>query len=322
MGVPTERYFYHSFPRRGRATEGEVAKGCEILTLIADAGLLLAPEVVVWQYPHANGTPPREQSYIQRRVCFTELTPAELPEHAREFGSFALEFETETLKRMGAMPVFYVPQAVGTEADGRSSLGSTMVIQSMDAMVLMMRLAGVAEALAQANDGDQFNCTFGFQNLKTFGFNVSELRRFVDAFTYAITPPDMLQYGLEGLLSCFYPADNLRDNKELAYYRQREWRIGWNFAYQGEELMRRPSSELVDRLLRLDADFFGRPFQTPRGESRLGEESYVYPSLDDTKIIQLVRRVIAPQDAMAQVARILTQFAPDVPLVCIDDLPG
>ena len=322
VGVPLERYFYHSFPRRGRATESEVAKGCEILALIADAGLLLAPEVVVWQHPHANGTPPREQSYIQRRVCFTELAPEELPDHARGFGSFALEFEIETLKRMGAMPVFYVPQAVGTETDGRSSLGSTLVIQSMDAMVLAARLAGVAEALARAKDGDEFNCAFGFQSLRTFSFEVSNLRRFVEAFTYAITPPEMLQYGLEGLLSGFYPADNLRDSKVLAYYRQREWRIAWNFAYRGEEVMRRPSPELFDRLLKVDAEFFGRPFPTPRGESRLGEEAYVYPRLGDTKVIQLARRMIAPKAAMAQAVRILAQFAPSVPLVCIDDLAG
>jgi hypothetical protein len=320
MVVPSQRYFYHSFPRRGRATDQEAAKGCEILELIADAGLLLAPEVVEWRYPHADGSAPREQSYIQRRACFTELSPPELPGHAEEFGHFALEFDTETIKRMGAMPVFYVPQAVGAEADGRSSLGSTLVIQAMDAMVLMMRLAGVAEALAKARDGDAFNCTFGFQNLRRWDFEVTELRRFVEAFTYAITPPEMLQHGLEGLLACFYPADNLRHSAALAHYRQREWRIAWNFAHLGEELMRRPSQELVDRLLKLDAEFFGRPFPTPKGQSRLGEEAYVYPRLGDTKIIHLARRVIAPRDAMAQAARILSRFAPDVPLVCINEL--
>ena len=84
-----QRLFYHSFPRRGRNTAGEIEKGCRILSLIADAGLLLTPEGVHWKYPHADGTPPREQQVIQRRVCLTELAPAELPRPGEEFGHFA-----------------------------------------------------------------------------------------------------------------------------------------------------------------------------------------------------------------------------------------
>ena len=59
--VDKERFFYHSFPRRGSNTDAEIDKGCKILSLICNAGLLLAPEVVTWQYPHADGSPPRTQ---------------------------------------------------------------------------------------------------------------------------------------------------------------------------------------------------------------------------------------------------------------------
>jgi hypothetical protein len=93
----TKRFFYHSFPRRGRNTSGEIDKGCQILSLICDVGLVLAPEVVPWSYPHADGTPPREQRTIQRRIYFTELAPHELKRHAEEFGHFALEFEVDAL---------------------------------------------------------------------------------------------------------------------------------------------------------------------------------------------------------------------------------
>lgn len=62
--VPPERFFYHSFPRRGRSTDSEIEKGCKILSLIGEAGLVLAPEIVKWKYPHADGSPPREQQTI------------------------------------------------------------------------------------------------------------------------------------------------------------------------------------------------------------------------------------------------------------------
>jgi hypothetical protein len=257
-----ERYFYHSFPRRGRSTDGELEKGLKILSLICEAGLVLAPEVVKWKTPHADGYPPREQETIQRRVCFTELPPSELVRHAEEFGHFALEFDIETLKRMGAMPVFYIPQSAAGDGDGVASLGSTLVVQSIDAMILAMRVAGVAGVLAEApevNEG-RFDSTFGFSNLRTFSLDVAETRKVLEAFTYAITPAGMIEHSLAGLLSCFYPADNLRENKALAYYRQREWRIAWNFAIRDEEVMRAPSGQLIDRLLDIDEAFFGQRF--------------------------------------------------------------
>jgi len=320
--TPIDRFFYHSFPRRGRSTATGIEKGCKILSLICEAGLLLAPEIVKWKYPHADGSPPREQETIQRRICFTELSPDELLRHAEEFGHFALEFDIDTLKRMGAMPVFYIPQPISEGGDGVTSLGSTLVVQSTDAMVLAMRFAGIQKMLAEAVDVNEgrFDCTFGFQNLKTFSLDVAETRKTLEAISYAITPAEMLEHSLSGLLSCFYPADNVKDNKALAYYRQREWRIAWNFATRDEEVMRRPSSEVIERLLDIDAMFFGRDFPTMSGTKRLAEEALVFPGIRDKKILQMVNRVVVPRAAMASARSILSRFAPSVSIVCIEDI--
>jgi hypothetical protein len=315
-----ERFFYHSFPRRGRGSDREIEKGCKILSLICDAGLVLAPEVVKWSYPHADGGPPREQQTIQRRICFTELAPGELSEHSKEFGHFALEFDVNTLKRLGAMPVFYIPQATGEDAVGVTSLGSTLVVQSIDAMILAMRLAAIKKLLDDAALGDRLDCTFGFEKLKTFSLNVRETHNTLEAFTYALTPPDMLEHALTGLLSCFYPADNLRDNRALAYYRQREWRIAWNFAVRGEEVMRRPSGEVIERLLEIDAEFFGRDFPIATGTTRLANEAYVFPGIGGKRIIQMVNRVVVPRVSLQTAISIVARVAPNVPIVSLEDL--
>ncbi len=283
---------------------------------------MLAPEVVKWKYPHADGSPPRDQETLQHRVCFTELACDELARHAEEFGHFALEFDIDILKCMGALPVFYIPQSGNDDGTGAASLGSTLVIQSIDAMILAMRLAGIAKVLAEApgvSEG-RFDCTFGFQNPKTFSLDVAETRKALEAFSYAITPPDMLEHGLTGLLSCFYPADNLKGNKALAYYRQREWRIVSNFAIRGEEVMRRPSREVIDRLLDIDPDFFARDFTTMSGIKRLAEETRIFPGIGDKKIIHMVRRVVVPRAAMSSVKPILDHFAPSVPITCIENM--
>ena len=320
---PSERFFYHSFPRRGRSTDSEIDKGCKILSLICDAGLVLAPELVKWRYPHADGSPPREQQTIQRRICFTELAPGELIEHAKEFGHFALEFDVHTLKRLGAMPVFYIPQEPDNDEQGSTSLGATLVVQAIDAMILAMRIAGVKSILDDpATTQSTLDCTFGFQaeRLKTFTLNVPEARTVIEGFTHALTPPDMLEQALTGLLSCFYPADNLRDNKALAYYRQREWRIAWNFAINGEEVMRQPSDEVVSRLIEIDADFSGRNFETPQGIVQLARTSWILPGFGGRRIVELANRVVVPRAALASAKAILARIAPSVAVVCIEDL--
>jgi hypothetical protein len=197
-----ERFFYHSFPRRGRGTDHEVEIGCKMLALMCN-GLVLTPEIVKWEYPHADGAPPRKMEVQQKRVCFTELSPADLPRHADEFGHFALEFEIDVLKGLGAIPVFYIPKRIG-EASEVTALGSILVIQIIDAMVLAMRLAGVKKNLDDAPLATgKFSCEFGFteSKLRTFNLDAAETRKFIEAFTYSITPPDMLENSLTALLS-------------------------------------------------------------------------------------------------------------------------
>ena len=317
-----ERFFYHSFPRRGNNTDAEIDKGCKILSLICDSGLLLAPEVIKWQYPHANGSSPRTQTYIQRRVCFTELAPGDLSEHAEIFGRFALEFEIDVLKGMGALPVFYIPQATTTEPSEISNLGSVLVNQIIDAAMLAMRLKEVKILVDAAPDGTRLDTTTGVNKFKNFSLDAKETRNTLEALGYGLTPPDMLEQSLYGLLHCFYPADNLRDNKALAYYRQREWRISHNFAIRGEEVMRRVSDEVIGRLMEIDAEFFGRDFPTAAGRSSLARESWIYPGFGGKRVLQMVRRVIVPSPVVARAKEILANFPSLPPVVSIEALRG
>ena len=182
--VGKKRFFYHSFPRRGSNTDAEIDKGCKILSLVCDEGLLLAPEVVKWQYPHADGSPPRTQTYIQRRACFTELAPADLSEHAEIFGRFALEFEIDVLKGMGALPVFYIPQATTREPSEINNLGSVLVNQMIDAAVLAMRMAELKTIADAAPDGTRLNVTMGLNKFKDFSLHAKETRNTLEALNY------------------------------------------------------------------------------------------------------------------------------------------
>ena len=88
-------------------------------------GLILAPEVVEWTTPVSIGSlsPIR---ILQQRICFTELHRSELPAHAERFGPYAIEFDVTTLRRSGALPVIYMPQAL-SEHDHLALLGPFIV---------------------------------------------------------------------------------------------------------------------------------------------------------------------------------------------------
>jgi hypothetical protein len=310
-----ERYFYHSFPRRMRATTAEIEKGCQILSIMRDVGLVMAPEVVTWGYEHADGSAPRTSEVLQQRVCFTELEPRELPRHGQKFGRFALEFTVPTLKSLGAIPVFYIPRAMSS-AVGAEGAASTLVMQFIDAMILVMRIAGVHDAIAASGQREgTFPCTFGFKESgnKTFNLEVGETMRVLEAFTHAITPPNILLLALEGMLKFFYPADDLCHDETLGYYREREWRIACNIAIRGVEMMRRPSTELIERLKALDSDFFGREFPPNSGKS-LAEGVFVLPGLENRRMLQMVNRVIVPEAAVSRVQAILKEL-PEAPAI-------
>jgi hypothetical protein len=316
-----ERYFYHSFPRRSRKTATENEKGCQILSIMRDVGLLLTPEPVEWGYEHADGSAPRTSAALQRRVCFTELAPKELPGHAEKFGRFALEFSVPALKSLGAIPVFYIPRAI-SGASGAEAAAGVLVMQFIDAIVLLTRIAKVREMIGEGGEPDtRIPCTFGFTETgsKTFELGIGEIRRVLDAFTHAITPPDMLLSALEGMLNFFYPADDWRHDEALGYYREREWRVAANIAIRGVDMMQRPDARLIERLKALDHNFFARQVH-PDSDRCLAEEVLVLPGLGGKHILQMARRVIVPREAVSDAVALLSGL-PDAPaVVALDSL--
>ena len=323
-----ERYFYHSFPRRAQS-EGH-GHGLTVLGMIRDFGLLMTPEIAAWQYPHADGTPPRIQSMVQRRISFTELAPHQLRGHALDFGPFALEFDIETLKSLGAIPVSYVPQAGAERSAG--SLGGTLVNHIIDAMRLTDRIAQMEAILDRAPAGaTRQNITIPVDaGPALFDLDIKEARETLRALGLGLAPAKSLASFLEGGLNYFYPADG-RDNATLKYYRQREWRMAGNYAINNEELMRLPSEALIAKLLALDPDFFARPFPPPGlvasnaslhgvPQQRLADWCWVFQEFSGRRALQWARRVIAPADALDAAKSILQPLASAPPVVSLESI--
>jgi len=195
-----ETFFYHSFPRprEGRSKEETVKLGLDVIRMVEKHGLLLVPEKQSI----------RGIEMMQRRICFTALSPSELPKHALVFGSFAIEYTTEVLLKLGALPAIYLPELAGGEVD----LG--------DAGMRLLRGLGLVEhVLIRLKNSDD-------PIAKTIGAELAEMKTDLHNLRWVPTIAQNL----------FYPAGSRKyDTGLLGYYEQREWKIIENFTRLNSE---------------------------------------------------------------------------------------
>ncbi len=114
--IEADRRFFHSFPRAiaGESEDKTFERALSILRAMKDIGFVLAPEIVEWDNSKFF-TWPSQYRLLQRRACFTELHPGELAAHSESFGPISLSLPITSLRRAGAVPAVYVPQATGDD---------------------------------------------------------------------------------------------------------------------------------------------------------------------------------------------------------------
>ncbi len=315
-----DRFFYHSFPRRGANQPDELDKGCSVLEAICDFGLVLVPEYIIWRQPTSAGTE-RALPVLQKRVCFTELSLAELPQHSQKFGRFSLEFDTSAVRALGAIPVFYLPQP--TNASDGNALGVALLSIVMDASAVVHRLASLENVLngnQPVADTIKVHPRFAGSPEGTgdYDINSKEARNFIKAIGHAVTPLEALNHGMEAVLNFFYPADDIPRDGLLEYYRQREWRIASPFAINGVEVMRPLAPEERKRLIEIDANFFSRKIKTDLGPVSMLDAALVHPGIKGKRVIEMVRRVVVPSEAVQRTRDILARLPAAPPVIALE----
>jgi hypothetical protein len=334
---------YHSFPRR-KAGEDELRQGLAILKGMVKHGLLLTPEIVVWQEERkADGTlGPVPTSYCTR-VCFTELATSEVAAHADHFGVFALEFEVSTLRQLGAMPIFYVPRH--DDHQGMSGVGAAYIARIGDLQSLLERLREF-QLFARTNSEStepsktQIGVAWSVKSnclvlsagspertlqvpaevvpqkvlnelrkspgvAQPLGLNTHALDSILSILTWGIQDYEIQLNALRGLTGFFYPTERNEGDIPLNYYRQREWRILGGQTKNGIAFTPDTTSSEASELVKLDADFFGREIELRTGPKRLADTCEYFRELDGAHVFSFVRRVVCPETAKATVQAIL-----------------
>ena len=221
-----------------------------ILRNVKELGLVIAPEIVEWKQPLVDGSH-RITRLRQKRISFTELARSQIAEHGIKFGPFSLEFKIDVLRRMGALPVIYMPQSLKASGD-LSTLGAMVVTQLGDVKYTITQLQhlsqitdpawALAQVVAQGLVATHVapDYTINLRNTGDKGDVVVEktvpgrmVRDVIEYIGFKNAPFDLMLGVLSLVQTLFYPTDDDLHDDLLSYYRQREWRIAGGFLFNG-----------------------------------------------------------------------------------------
>jgi hypothetical protein len=286
--LSNQRNLIHSFsrPKPNEAKDALAERLFEILGLIREIGLILAPELIEWDLSKiglGNGV----LAILQQRICFTDLTPADLPRHAETFGPLAIAYEIEGLRNAGAMPVMYVPQALDSSVSGLASFCVNGALHTKKILEQLQNLQDLSDpeiAALRLNEPVDQNYTLNLQNVNPQGQVVAsysipaEHAQQVLRFIGFNNIPFRHSIGiLDVLLNLFCPTDNLHCNELLGYYQQREWRlISSNVHFEGRPMVRVLSASEKEMVLRTNVKFWSHTLTVEKRELRRIDLAVVY----------------------------------------------
>ena len=319
------RHFYHSFPRprHGEPLEARNKRGLAILRAIRQSGLILAPEIVEWHTPVSIGSPSPIR-LLQQRICFTELARSELNEHSRRFGPIAMEFDIVKLRRAGALPVIYMPQAL-SEQDYFAIIGSFVVshLGHIKHMVELLNTVGqyidpnhVRKNLGTMEVRDDY--VLNLRNVNEAGDIVQEfkipwrsIRDFLSYIGFENAPFRAMTGAISIAQSLFYPTDDKHTDELLGYYRQREWRITAGYYVNGIPRGR----PLVDgekrMLMNADADFWNRRMSDGKEAFLRLDKAVVLSEPNPQMLLKMINRLIVAKEIADEAHELFDDVAID-----------
>ena len=313
-----DRYFYHCFPRRSGTDD--LTRVMSVLSSILERGLLLTPERISLRESLADGNTGPESFILQKRLCFTELTPSELVSHCKVFGPVAIEWKIPTLIEIGAVPVFYVPlRETPLSNDG---IASSMLLRLGEIQELLSRLESLQQVAARStNSAEVLNVTRNGVVANT-SCTVSAARDLLQHLGTDIQPIGSLTAAVRFLFGYYYPTENLKYTGPLGYYRQREWRLLANGVNRGTPITEEVSPRDIEALIGMDQQFFGRELDFPTGRQTIAQQCHLMRSFRGVPILMSASRIIVPGAMLDSVSALVSDSKLLIELVSLEQYGG
>jgi hypothetical protein len=125
---------------------------------------------------------------------------------------------------------------------------------------------------------------------------LTSVRDILNYIGYKNAPFAEMMNALGYAKSLFYPTDDKNSDQALAYYRQREWRIGPGLTSGGTVHSRSLTEVEKNRLVTIDQRFWERMIGEPA--KRRVDSAQVITQFNGSPIAASIRRVIVPPDAL------------------------
>ena len=288
-------------------------------------GLILAPEIVTWTTPVSLGSPSPIQM-LQNRICFTELSSRELGEHAGRFGPFALEFDIMALRRAGALPVIYMPQAL-SEQDILALLGPFTAAHLKHIRYTLTQLSTLdrfrdPEYVQQKYPGAlrvEDDCVFTLRNgdesrgtLQEFQVPWSALRDILCFIGFENAPFDAMLGAISVAQSLFYPTDDAHNDVLLGYYRQHEWRITADYFVNGNPRGRNLEEGEKKILTDLDSSFWERVLNFEHETFRRVDKAVSLAQPDSDSLLEMAACLIVPSEIIDEARQLFGELGVEV----------
>ena len=291
-----------------------------ILALIRKIGLVLAPEVIEWDLSPL-GLSKMPLRTLQRRMCFTEIAPAELSEHSNLFGPLALSFNTVKLREAGAMPVIYVPQGLSSPL---SQLAIFCVNGAQHTKAVLGQLQQLKEVsdpqLAEIKFGHPVdpNCVLNLRNIDpegdvvaSYSVPVVHAQQLLQHIGFNNIPFDHSIGILEVFLNMFCPTDNSYNGEFLGYYRQREWRIiAGDVRLNGRAMGRELTSAEKKEVIAIDPFFWSRPLFINGNKICRLDLALLYEPIIGWNVFDHMESIYAPENVHIQIRGIVESQVP------------
>ncbi len=301
------RYFYHAFPQAPSGKDG-LLRGISILGSILDRGLVLTPEVL--EHDRSN------YRSISKRVCFTELGPGELAAHAVKFGPFALEWEYETLLRMGALPVIYFPLV----SDPKTAAASEAFYETLGGVAqLLERLLELNRMGEAMLPGEHLNLDIDGRQVPT-SLERAHIQQLSRVLEYGALPMQSMLNGFRALTSLVQRTNDPRSDDVLAFFREREWRIVGNMTREGALVTDKPSDADAEALVSLSPEYFGRTMRFRTGEYRIIDQCQIYRQFDGKPLHKSLRRVIVPAEVLSEASELVASRGVTVSIAAMEEV--
>lgn len=285
----SKEYFYHSFPRiaKGESVDENKERSIQILSNIIDNGLLITPEILNLPFELQEG----EYPLMQHRCCFTLIKREQLNEHCDQFGQYSIEWETGFLKKLGVMPVIYLPLF---DFGGKNHME---LIASKWLYRLIMYDREQAKTLHDAT----IEAKTGFYSQD---INNDEKR----ALYFKYKEEDQKKGWFEALKNLIYPIDFDRYTDENGYYRQREWKLSGNIVdSEGKLLAEQATQEQAGQLIAMNPSFFTKPINYLNKEVSRAELSLFVKSVFDKHILEHANKIIVPENEVDTIQQLINK---------------